>query len=1090
VPFEVVTTPYGRPALAALRDTVATAKGGDPLAPVTVVVASNHVGVTARRLLAADALGPVTPGRAGVAAVGFVTAYRLAELLGSAALAAAGRRPVSTPVVAAALRRALDERPGIFAPVAAHPATEQALVAAYTELSDVSDEGLAALAAAGRRSRDVVRTCRRARELLVGEWYDEADLTASAIAQVEADRGPGSDAGAGGLAAELGHVVVHLPQDLLQRQADLMAALARRVPATVVVGVTGRPGADADVARSLARLGVDPPPGLATGEAAAAPAATPPPPPAAAPPPPPAAPPASTPPPPPPPLPVSVDSTRIVTASDADDEVRATVRAVVDAARDGTPLDRIAILFGSAVPYGRLVHEHLAAAGIARNGAAVRPLAASALGRTVLDLLALADHDFRRADVMGLLARATDGSAAAPTAAWERITRQAGVVAGRSDWDRLLARAALQHDLQAGALAESDDDRDQGAARFPRLQAERARRLRDLVLAVVDGVTEAQARPAPWAERVAWLRSLVTLVAGDVASRGAWPAEDVRAADKVDAALDRLATLDAVDRPAPLAVFRRTLEIELDADIGRVGRFGEGVLVGPLSFAVGLDLDLVIVVGMAEGTLPAPVHDDALLTDADRARALGQLDLRRQRVGRDHRRVLAALAAARRQVLCLPRGDLRASSARVPSRWLAEVASQLAGERVPTDAIVGHRAPWLEDVPSFAHAVRHRPFPATGQEYRLRAGARGARDDDLAARGAAVIRARCSPAFTRFDGNLAGVGVPSPLDSVVSSTRLEGWAKCPFAYFSERLLEVAPVEDPAQQLEMSALVRGSLVHEVFEQFVAEVLARPPERQPGPDQPWSADDHALIRRIAQQLCDDYEARGLTGRPVFWRRDRGQIVALADRFLFDDDAKRRAARSRPLAAEHAFGFGDGAPPVEITLDDGRVLRFRGSADRIDATDDGGLVVLDYKTGRADDYRRLSAENPDDGGTRLQLVVYAQAARAFAGRPDAPVTSEYWFVSDRGGFTRLGYAVDAKVLAQVTTTLGTIVAGIERGAFPAHPIESFAPFVPCSYCDPDGMGVAELRRGWEAMRDDPAVAPYADLVEPRTVAEAVAS
>jgi hypothetical protein len=1065
VPFEVVTTAYGRPALAALRDTVAAAKAGDPLAPVTVVVASNHVGVTARRLLAADVLGPVTPGRVGVAAVGFVTAYRLAELLGSAALAAAGRRPVSTPVVAAALRRALDERPGIFAPVAAHPATEQALVAAYTELSDVAEDGLAALAAGGRRPRDVVGTCRRARGLLARDWYDEADLTASAIAQVDAGTG------AGGLAAELGHVVVHLPQDLLQRQADLLAALARRVPATVIVGLTGRAVADAGVARSLARLGVDPPPGLATEAAGAAPATTP------------------TPLPPLPPLPVSVESTRIVTASDADDEVRAAVRAVVDAARDGTPLDRVAILFGSAVPYGRLVHEHLAAAGIARNGAAVRPLAASALGRTVLDLLALADHDFRRADVMGLLARATEGSADAPTAAWERITRQAGVVAGRSDWDNLLDRAAHQYDVQAAKLGDSADDRDLAAARFPRLQAERARRLRELVLALVDGVAAAQARPAPWAERVAWLRALVARVAGGDAARRAGPADEVRAADKVDAALDRLATLDAVDGPAPLAVFRRTLEVELDADLGRVGRFGEGVLVGPLSFAVGLDLDLVIVVGMAEGTLPAPVHDDALLADADRARALGQLDLRRQRVGRDHRRVLAALAAARRQVLCLPRGDLRASSARVPSRWLAEVASQLAGERVPTDAIVGYRAPWLEDVPSFAHAVRHRPFPATGQEYRLRAGARGA-PDDRTEQGAAVIRARRSPAFTRFDGNLADVGVPSPHDSVVSSTRLEGWAKCPFAYFAERLLEVAPVEDPAQQLEMSALVRGSLVHEVLEQFITEVVARPPERQPGPDQPWSADDHALIRRIAQQLCDEYEGRGLTGRPVFWRRDRAQIVALADRFLFDDDAKRRAARSRPLAAEHTFGFGDGAPPVEITLDDGRVLRFRGSADRIDVTDDGGLVVLDYKTGRADDYRRLSAENPDDGGTRLQLVVYAQAARAFAGRPDAPVTSEYWFVSDRGGFSRLGYSVDDKVLAQVTTTLGTIVAGIERGAFPAHPIESFPPYIPCSYCDPDGMGVAELRRGWQAMRDDPGVAPYADLVEPREVAEVAAS
>ncbi|HET6775497.1 MAG TPA: PD-(D/E)XK nuclease family protein [Acidimicrobiales bacterium] len=1071
MPFQVATTAYGRPALAALRDAVAAAKGGDPLAPVTVVVASNHVGVTARRLLAAGALGPVTPGQVGVAAVGFVTAYRLAELLGSAALAAAGRRPVSTPVVAAALRRALDERPGIFAPVAAHPATEQALVAAYTELSDVSEDGWAALAAGGRRPRDVVRICRRARELLAPDWYDEADLTASAIAQVDAGTQAGAGAGAGGLAAELGHVVVHLPQDLLQRQAGLLAALARRVPATVIVGVTGRWGADAGVARSLARLGVEPPPGLATAEAGAAPAATP------------------TPLPPPPPLPVSVESTRIVTASDADDEVRAAVRAVVDAARDGAPLDRIAILFGSAVPYGRLVHEHLAAAGIARNGAAVRPLAASALGRTLLDVLALADHDFRRADVMGLLARAAEGSADAPTAAWERITRQAGVVAGRSDWDNLLDRAAHQSEVQAAKLGDSADDRDLAAARFPRLQAERARRLRELVLALVDGVAAAQARPAPWAERVAWLRALVTLVAGGDVARRAWPADEVRAADKVDAALDRLATLDAVDGPAPLAVFRRTLEVELDADLGRVGRFGEGVLVGPLSFAVGLDLDLVIVVGMAEGTLPAPVHDDALLTDADRGRALGQLDLRRQRVGRDHRRVLAALAAARRQVLCLPRGDLRASSARVPSRWLAEVASQLAGERVPTDAIVGFRAPWLEDVPSFAHAVRHRPFPATGQEYRLRAGARGA-PDDRTEQGAAVIRARRSPVFTRFDGNLAGVGVPSPHDSVVSSTRLEGWAKCPFAYFAERLLEVAPVEDPAQQLEMSALVRGSLVHEVLEQFITEVVARPPERQPGPDQLWSADDHALIRRIAQQLCDDYEGRGLTGRPVFWRRDRAQIVALADRFLFDDDAKRRAARSRPLAAEHTFGFGDGAPPVEITLDDGRVLRFRGSADRIDVTDDGGLVVLDYKTGRADDYRRLSAENPDDGGTRLQLVVYAQAARAFAGRPDAPVTSEYWFVSDRGGFSRLGYSVDDKVLAQVTTTLGTIVAGIERGAFPAHPIESFPPYIPCPYCDPDGMGVAELRRGWQAMRDDPGVVAYAELVEPREVAEVAAS
>lgn len=82
----------------------------------------------------------------------FLTPYRLAELLGSAPLAGTGRRPVSTPVIAAALRAALTADPGLFAPVAAHPATESALVDTYRELRDVSPQALDALAATGERA--------------------------------------------------------------------------------------------------------------------------------------------------------------------------------------------------------------------------------------------------------------------------------------------------------------------------------------------------------------------------------------------------------------------------------------------------------------------------------------------------------------------------------------------------------------------------------------------------------------------------------------------------------------------------------------------------------------------------------------------------------------------------------------------------------------------------------------------------------------------------------------------------------------------------------------------------------------------------
>ena len=76
----------------------------------------------------------------------------------------------------------------MFAPVADHPATETALVASFAELSDVTDEGLDARRR-GRRAHDVVDIHRRARARLAPAWYDEADLTAAAVAAVAAPAG-------------------------------------------------------------------------------------------------------------------------------------------------------------------------------------------------------------------------------------------------------------------------------------------------------------------------------------------------------------------------------------------------------------------------------------------------------------------------------------------------------------------------------------------------------------------------------------------------------------------------------------------------------------------------------------------------------------------------------------------------------------------------------------------------------------------------------------------------------------------------------------------------------------------------------------
>ncbi|HXQ61814.1 MAG TPA: PD-(D/E)XK nuclease family protein [Acidimicrobiales bacterium] len=1051
---EVTRVGYGPPAAEALRSAISRAKGGGPLTPVTVVVPSNYLGVATRRLLASGALGPVCSPGIGLAAVSFLTVYRMAELLGSSPLAGAGRRPVSTPVIAAALRAALAERPGIFAPVAGHAATETALIAAYRELRDLSDGALDALARRSDRAADVVRLHRAARTRLESDWYDEEDLIDSAIETLRSSEAA---------ARRLGTVVVHLPERLSRHGGSILKTIGELGDLVVLAGSTGDRRADAEVDLSVRRIGGN---GAGGRGAPVEPMAI-----------------------------VDAGRTRIVTVSDCDEEVRVAVRAVVDAARAGTPLDRMAILHASPEPYARLAHEQLTAAGIPLNGAAVMPLTARVAGRTLLQLFELPESGFRREEVFAWLAGARlrrDGGAI-PVTAWERLSRDAGVVGGRRDWD--LRLATLADDLDAEATRdEADPDSPDWRAGRSRQKAARGRDLRAFVLGLIDDLAEAAARPRPWGERVAWARRHVANLFGSERRRATWPMAEQKAAERVERALDRLACLDAVEESVALDVFTRTIELELEADLGRVGRMGEGVLVGSIAMGVGLDLDLVVVLGLAEGLFPSPTRDDSLLPDHEREATGEELPLRASSVERQHRQLLAALAGASRHVLCVPRGDLRRNIERVPSRWVLAIASALAGERWWSDELLTGDRPWLAHVASFDGGLRHVAFPANEQEHRLRllmgqgstrlsAPALAAAGDATLDTGAGVVAARRSDRFTRFDGNLAGLAIPSPADQPTSATRLETWAGCPFAYLLQSILRVEDVENPEDQLQISPRDWGSLVHEALEVFITEVLARPPAGQPAPTEPWSAADRERLMQIGEGICARYETHGLTGRAVFWKRDKKRILADLDRFLRADSDHRTAHGTRPVAAELAFGLPHSSlSTIAIPLPDGRSVQFRGMADRVDVADDGTIHVVDYKTGSSRGYGDLSEDNPDAQGQRLQLAVYGQAARMLRGAPLTAVIAEYWFVSAKGKFDRVGYPVTPDVLDKVGATIGTMVAGIEAGVFPHYPTAtSTSPFNECPSCDPDGLGVTDLRRAFEAKSSDPAMAVFVGLAEP---------
>ncbi len=1044
---------WGRPAAEALRVAISSAKGDEPLAPVTIVVPSNYVGVATRRLLASGTLGRVTTRGTGVAAVSFVTVYRLAEVLGATRLAASGRRPVSTPVIAAALRAALSQEPGIFTPVAGHAATEAALIAAYRELRDLSEGALEILASRSDRASDVVRLHRVARASLQSAFYDEGDLLDAAADLVRDE----------GVSGHLGRVVVYLPEVLTRHGGDLLSAIAATGNLIVLAGTTGDPRADSEVIRSVGRI--------QSGDGTSHPGDD---------------------------LPmrvVDVGRTQIVTVSDCDEEVRVAVRSVIDAARRGTPLDRMAILHASPRPYARLVHEQLSAAGIALSGDATMPLTSRLVGRTLLGLLSLPEGGFRREDVFAWLAGGPlqkDGHSV-PVLAWERLSRQAGLVAGRIDWDQRLTNLSTERVTKAEDILVEDPDAPQWRAERLLEDAAQAKALREFVLGLIDEVALAADQPQSWGERAVWVRDLLHRLLGGERRRTAWPAPEQKAAERVDRALDRLSCLDALEGSVSLAVFARSLALELEADLGRVGRMGEGVLVGSVGMGVGLDLDLVVVLGLAEGMFPSPTHDDSLLPDQERESTGDELPLRSQRVERQHRQLLAALAGASHQVLCVPRGDLRRNIERVPSRWILQMASSMAGERWWSDDLLSTDRDWLTHVASFDAGIRILEFPSNEQEHRLRTlmslGSSRlplpmlAADDTVLGAGAKVIAGRRSNRFTRFDANLSGLPVPSPVDEVMSATRLEGWATCPFAYFVHNILKVDEVENPEDELQITPRDRGTLVHTILERFVMEMISRAKDGTADLSAPWSEADRIRMVQIGEEECQKFEAKGRTGRPIFWRQGKRGIMADLRRFLEDDSAFRMEHGTQPLAAELAFGLPQAhAGNVAIELIDGRSLKFRGKADRVDKAPDGTLHVVDYKTGKADGFKDLSEDNPDAQGRHLQLAVYGQAARLSQGTPAAEVRAEYWFVSSPGRFVRIGYPVTPSVLAHVGETLEAMVHGIEAGAFPSYPSgKSNTTWVECACCDPDGMGVAELRRQYGRKRADPAMAPFVEFVDP---------
>ena len=196
----------------------------------------------------------------------------------------------------------------------------------------------------------------------------------------------------------------------------------------------------------------------------------------------------------------------------------------------------------------------------------------------------------------------------------------------------------------------------------------------------------------------------------------------------------------------------------------------------------------------------------------------------------------------------------------------------------------------------------------------------------------------------------------------ISVTSVDRLKADPFAFYAQQMLGLRSL-DPVDA-DHSARWKGTAVHEVLEKWLKEDDCSPDALVPRAEELLKSDTiHPMLRALwAPRLLE----------AIKWIEEQVRLDRLEGR--------------RPLKAEIT---GEAAIADVIV---------HGKADRIDLLPNGGVAIVDYKTGKA------PAQKAVDAGFALQLGLLGLIARA-GGFPDIsgePRAFEYWSLTkDRDKF-----------------------------------------------------------------------------------------
>jgi ATP-dependent helicase/nuclease subunit B len=620
---------------------------------------------------------------------------------------------------------------------------------------------------------------------------------------------------------------------------------------------------------------------------------------------------------------------------------------------------------------------------------------------------------------------------------WESLLVDASVVGGLPRWEERLAvlggalrtRAGAIEDLAVRAHVETS------AARVDALVAFALPLLRML---------DALPSEATWGT---WTDALCAIAIAAL-----------RRPEGVLSVLSELLPLRDVG-PIPLHELLMALEPRLqDAPAGARSKAHGSVFIGAIDESLGLAFDTVFLPGLAEKNFPARIFEDPLLPDAMRTK-LG-LSTTQDQAEAERQYLRTACAAAQRELIALyPRIDLETARPRTPSFYALELVRATEGTLIGFDALskraresthvrLGWPAPSdpLDAIDSCEHdlAVLERVLYAPSADgfarYLLEENAYLGRA--LRARARRWSLTKWNPA----DGLVAPgeLGKSALLPHQISArsysaTALQNYALCPYRFYLQAILRLAPREEPEAIEELDALSKGSMTHEILYRLLLQLR----EGNMLPLLPAKLERaFNLLERVAPEVEAEYHARLAPAIERIWTDAMAAIRADVREWL-----RRQSldAEFTPAYFELAFGLtenADGRDPLSrdepVLLETG--LRLRGSIDMVEVRRDGSLRATDHKTGRV----RASEDNIIKGGEALQPVLYALALeRLLPGKP--VLGGRLAYCTHQGGFTDVDFPLDGLARDAAALVTRAVDEALSQGMFPAAP----APDA-CRYCD----------------------------------------